>query len=192
MIRRRLYCTSRNQAKNDQVLGLERPVVLASSQRHMTKMHRRTRDKQVNNEVHVGTSGSNQTGPKIQVQLKRMGYYWATMIEDCIDFTRRCRGCQYHGIYMLVIGTFTSNKAFLALRGMGDGYHRSFWGKVVREYTYILVAIDYFSKWAEPISVLDSLVRLCWHLPWSTSYSSAFPNNQGSVLHLLYAKSIVR
>lgn len=47
-------------------------------------------------EVHSSICGAHQSGPKLYMQIKRLGYYWPTMIYDCMEFTKRCQACQYH------------------------------------------------------------------------------------------------
>ena len=34
------------------------------------------------NEVHGGLCGAHQAGPKLTDQIKRLGYYWLTMVQD--------------------------------------------------------------------------------------------------------------
>ncbi|KAL0298025.1 UNVERIFIED_CONTAM: hypothetical protein Scaly_3076000 [Sesamum calycinum] len=47
-------------------------------------------------EAHSGVCGAHQSGPKLHFRIKRMGYYWPTMVKDCIDYARRCQACQFH------------------------------------------------------------------------------------------------
>jgi len=47
-------------------------------------------------EAHAGVCGAHQLGLKLRDRVKRMGYYCATMVRDCIDFARRCDACQLH------------------------------------------------------------------------------------------------
>ncbi|XP_020700289.1 uncharacterized protein LOC110112413 [Dendrobium catenatum] len=35
-------------------------------------------------EVHEGLCGAHQSGPKMKVRIKRLGYYWPTMIRDYV------------------------------------------------------------------------------------------------------------
>ncbi|XP_027086502.2 uncharacterized protein [Coffea arabica] len=42
-------------------------------------------------EAHSGICGAHQSGPKLHFRIKRMRYYWPTMVKDCIDFARRCQ-----------------------------------------------------------------------------------------------------
>ncbi|XP_071921834.1 uncharacterized protein [Coffea arabica] len=44
--------------------------------------------------------GAHQFGPKLYFCIKRMRYYWLTMVKDCIDFARRCQTCQFHGNFI--------------------------------------------------------------------------------------------
>ena len=39
-------------------------------------------------------------GPKFQDRIRRLGYYWPSMIKDCIDYARRCDARQFHGDYI--------------------------------------------------------------------------------------------
>ncbi|KAK2984212.1 hypothetical protein RJ640_006671 [Escallonia rubra] len=55
---------------------------------------------EVMKEVHSGTCGAHQSGPKLQMQIKCLGYYWPTMIANCIGFVKRCQACQFHGDFI--------------------------------------------------------------------------------------------
>ena len=37
-----------------------------------------------------------KSGPKLHDRIKIMGYYWPTMVRDCIHFSRRLDACQLH------------------------------------------------------------------------------------------------
>jgi len=51
-------------------------------------------------EVHSGVCGAHQSGPKIKWKIKRLGYYWPSMIEDCTDYAKKCHSCQVHGNFI--------------------------------------------------------------------------------------------
>lgn len=53
----------------------------------------------VMNEMHAEVCRWHQSSLKLQYQLKRLGYYWLTMVVDCIDYVKRCRVCQLHSDY---------------------------------------------------------------------------------------------
>ena len=40
------------------------------------------------NEVHAGVCGAHQAGPKLANQIKRLGYYWPTMVQDAMKFAK--------------------------------------------------------------------------------------------------------
>ncbi|KAL0439607.1 UNVERIFIED_CONTAM: Transposon Tf2-12 polyprotein [Sesamum latifolium] len=47
-------------------------------------------------EAHSGVCDAHQSGPKLYFRIKRMGYYWPTMVKDYMDYARRCQACQFH------------------------------------------------------------------------------------------------
>ncbi|XP_024195581.1 uncharacterized protein LOC112198681 [Rosa chinensis] len=53
--------------------------------------------KRLMREVHTGICGSHQAGPKMRWLLRRHGYYWPSILKDCIAFTKGCADCQAHG-----------------------------------------------------------------------------------------------
>ncbi|KAL0339161.1 UNVERIFIED_CONTAM: hypothetical protein Sangu_1438200 [Sesamum angustifolium] len=80
-----------------------------------------------------------------------MGYYWPTMVKDCIDYTRRCQVCQFHANLIHqppeplhpTVASWTSDAWGLDVVGSltkSSGGH-----------LYILATTDYFSKWAEAV-----------------------------------------
>ncbi|KAF3636705.1 putative homeobox-leucine zipper protein ROC8-like [Capsicum annuum] len=44
--------------------------------------------------------GSHQSGPKLYFHIKRIGYYWTTMVKDCLDYARRYKACQFHANFI--------------------------------------------------------------------------------------------
>ncbi|EOY21231.1 RNA-directed DNA polymerase [Theobroma cacao] len=86
-------------------------------------------------------------------QIMRAGYYWLTLESDCINFARKCHKCQVYAdrIYAppAPLHVFTAPWPF------------SMWGmdviglitpKASNGHRFILVAIDYFTKWVEAAS----------------------------------------
>ena len=47
-------------------------------------------------ETHVNIWSAHQLGPKLYDLVKRMEYYWPTIVRDCIHFPKRCDACQFH------------------------------------------------------------------------------------------------
>ncbi|KAH0646568.1 hypothetical protein KY284_034452 [Solanum tuberosum] len=51
-------------------------------------------------EAHSGTCGAHQSGHKFHFRIKRMGYYWPTMVMDCLENAKKCQACQFHANYI--------------------------------------------------------------------------------------------
>ncbi|XP_070057407.1 uncharacterized protein [Nicotiana tomentosiformis] len=51
-------------------------------------------------EAHFRVCGSQQSGPKLHFHIKRMGYYWSTMVKDIFDNAQRCKACQFHAKFI--------------------------------------------------------------------------------------------
>ena len=82
-------------------------------------------------------------------KVVHVGYYWPTMREDCIRHAQRCRQCQQHVIW---------HKAPPEeLRSIYSPWPFHTWGIyilvpfpfAIRQMKYLVVAIEYFTKWIE-------------------------------------------
>ncbi|KAG7556857.1 Integrase catalytic core [Arabidopsis suecica] len=95
-------------------------------------------------------------------RIKRLGYFWPTMISDCIDYAKRCKKCQIHAPLIHQPSEFLSSISapYPFMRWSMDivgPMHRS-----TRGVQYLLVLMDYFSKWIESeayINIKDSVVK---------------------------------
>ncbi|KAL6315203.1 hypothetical protein AAG906_037435 [Vitis piasezkii] len=81
------------------------------------------------------------------------GYFWLTMETDCCQFVQRCPECQIHGDLIHVPPS--------ELHALTSPWPFSVWGidiigkispKSSNGHEFILVAIDYFTKWVEAAS----------------------------------------
>jgi len=50
--------------------------------------------------AHTVVCGAHQAGPKLYDRIKRMGYYWPTMVQDCMDYAKRCESFQFHANFI--------------------------------------------------------------------------------------------
>ena len=50
--------------------------------------------------THFGICGAHQSSSKLYFRIKRMGYYWPTIVKDCMEYTQRCQPCQFHANYI--------------------------------------------------------------------------------------------
>ncbi|KAG7528248.1 Integrase catalytic core [Arabidopsis suecica] len=91
-----------------------------------------------------------------------MGYYWPTMITDCVKFAQRCKRCQLHApmihqpseLFSSISAPYPFMRWSMDIIGP---LHRS-----TRGAQYLLVLTDYFSKWIEAeayASIKDSAVN---------------------------------
>ncbi|KAL0456114.1 UNVERIFIED_CONTAM: hypothetical protein Slati_0950600 [Sesamum latifolium] len=102
-------------------------------------------------EAHSGVCGAHQSGPKLHFRIKRMGYYWPTMVKDCIDYAKRCQACQFHAnLIHQPPGPLHPTIASWPF----DAWGLDVVGPLTKSsggHLYILAATDYFSKWAEAV-----------------------------------------
>ena len=101
-------------------------------------------------EVHAGLCGAHQAGPKLYDQIKRLGYYWPTMVADAMQFAKRCQQCQVHGDYVHMPPEWLHPTAI--------SWPFEAWGMDIigpisppssKGHRFIFAATDYFSKWSE-------------------------------------------
>ena len=86
-------------------------------------------------------------------KIMRTGYFWLTMETDCYQFIQRCLECQIHGDLIHVPPS--------ELHALTSPWPFSIWGidiigKILSKsssgHEFILVTIDYFTKWVEATS----------------------------------------
>ena len=51
-------------------------------------------------EAHSGICGAHQSGPKLHFCIKKMGYYWQTIVMECLEHAKKCQACQFHANYI--------------------------------------------------------------------------------------------
>ncbi|XP_017250742.1 uncharacterized protein LOC108221371 [Daucus carota subsp. sativus] len=100
-------------------------------------------------EVHEGICGNHSGGNLLAMKILRQGYYWPTLRSDAFEFARACDKCQR-------FANFTHNPA-TSLTSMTSPWPFAMWGidligelpKAMGGVKYAVVAVDYFTKWAE-------------------------------------------
>ena len=48
-------------------------------------------------EIHEGVCGAHQSAFKMKWMIRRNGYYWPTILEDCFKYFKGCQGCHKFG-----------------------------------------------------------------------------------------------
>jgi len=104
-------------------------------------------------EIHEGTFGTHMNGHSMARKILRAGYFWMTMENDCCKHVRKCQKCQIYADNINVSPT--------ALNVLSAPWPFSMWGidvigaiepKASNGHRFILVAIDYFTKWVKATS----------------------------------------
>ncbi|XP_072094094.1 uncharacterized protein [Arachis hypogaea] len=107
-------------------------------------------------EVHNGICGAHQAGKKMKWVLYRNHVYWPSMIKDCIDYAKACQECQKHGsIQQIPAAELHSIIKPWPFRGWALDLIGLIHPPSSKQHKFILVAIDYFTKWVEVIPLVE-------------------------------------
>ncbi|KAK3021484.1 hypothetical protein RJ639_045867 [Escallonia herrerae] len=117
-------------------------------------------------EVYEGICGQLLGGRTLAQKILRQGYYWPIMQKDAIEFTRRCGKCQrFSPVTHTLVAPLTSivSPIPFAIWGMdllgpfpvASGQRR-----------FVIVAIDYFTKWIEAKSLATITSAKCEDFFW--------------------------
>ena len=101
-------------------------------------------------EIHVGVCGPHMNRIILAKKIIRQGYFWTNMEKDCIKTVRQCHQCHIHEnlkhLPPILLNSLSSPWPFETweidiieeIRPTASNGHK-----------YIVVAINYFSKWVE-------------------------------------------
>nr|XP_034909787.1 uncharacterized protein LOC118045297 [Populus alba] len=104
-------------------------------------------------EVHEGICSTHASGHMMARKIQRAGYFWMTLEKDYIDYIKTCHKCQVHSDRV--------NAPPTPLFNLVSPWSFAMWGldvigpvnlKASNGHRFILVAIDYFTKWVEACS----------------------------------------
>ena len=103
--------------------------------------------------MYEGTFGTHSSGHTMAKKILRVGYYWSIMEAECYQHSRTCHNFQIYAdkvhVPLVPLNLFTAPWSF------------AMWGiDMIREirpttsngHRFILVVIDYFTKWVETAS----------------------------------------
>ena len=117
-------------------------------------------------QLHEWICGNHIGDRSLSSKAIRAGYYWPTMREDCTRYTQWCKQCQQHADW---------NKAPLEkLRSIYSPWSFHTWGidilgpfpLAVQQMKYLVVAIEYFTKWIEVEPVAQITTHKVQHFVW--------------------------
>ena len=112
---------------------------------------------QIIENCHGAKYGGHYGAFRTHAKMWQSGFYWPTMYQDTQDFIKRCERCQWHGnINTCDAIPLTNNLQVELFDVWGVDYMGPF--LPCQGYDYILVAVDYVSKWVEalPCRAADS------------------------------------
>ncbi|XP_070032330.1 uncharacterized protein [Nicotiana tomentosiformis] len=101
-------------------------------------------------EIHAGTCRPHMNGFTLAKKILRAGYFWMMMESNSIHYMQKCHQCHIHRDFIQL----PPNE----LNVMGSPWPFTTWGMDVigpleptasNGHHFILVAIDYFTKWVE-------------------------------------------
>ena len=117
-------------------------------------------------EIHKGVYDNHYGGQSLAHKVLRWGHYWPTLRTDAMTFTRKCDKCQrFSNISRLHLEKLIS---------MTSPWPFAIWGidligplpTARPAFKYVVVAVDYFMKWAEakPLATISSkkVQNLVW------------------------------
>ncbi|KAK2998712.1 hypothetical protein RJ639_022649 [Escallonia herrerae] len=117
-------------------------------------------------EVHEGICGQHHGGRTLAQKILRQGYYWPTMQKDAIEFTRRCDKCQkFAPISHTPVSPLTSVVSPIPFSMWGMNLLGPF-PMASGQRWFVVVAIDYFTKWTEAESLATITSAKCEDFFW--------------------------
>ena len=98
-------------------------------------------------EIYEGVCGSHQSAYKMKLVIRRNGYFWPTMLEDCFTYYKGCQGCQKFGIVQRAWAS-AMNPIIKPwpFRGWGIDLIGQIYPPSSKNHKFILVATYYFSE----------------------------------------------
>jgi len=117
-------------------------------------------------ELHEGICGSHVGGRSLASKVVRAGFYWPTVKEDCVRHAQRCKQCQKHADW--------HKEPPEELRSIYSPWPFHTWGidildpfpLVIRMMKYLIVAIEYFTKWIEAEPGAQITAHKVQHFVW--------------------------
>nr|AAV43984.1 putative polyprotein [Oryza sativa Japonica Group]AAV44059.1 hypothetical protein [Oryza sativa Japonica Group] len=138
-------------------------------------------------EVHERICGTHQSAHKMKWLLRRTGYFWPTMQEDCFRYYKGCQDCQKFGAVQRALASAMNPiiKPWL-FRGWGIDMIGMINPPSSKGHKFILVATDYFTKWVEAIPLKkvdseDAIQFIQEHIIYRFGLPQTITTDQGSI-----------
>ena len=109
---------------------------------------------EVMKQVHEGVCEAHQVRIKMQWLIRRHGYFWPTILRDCINYSKGCQQCQKYGSIQRILAVeLHSIVKSWPFRGWVMDLIRKIYPASSKGHNFILVAIDYFTKWVKAVTL---------------------------------------
>ena len=117
-------------------------------------------------ELHEGICGSHIGGRSLASKVVCAGFYWPTVREDCVQYAQQCKQCQLHADW---------HKAPpKKLKSIYSPWPFHTWGidilgpfpLAIKQMKYLIIAIEYFTKWIEAEPVAQITAHKVQHFVW--------------------------
>ena len=120
----------------------------------------------VTKELHEGNCGLHCRFRTMATKICRAGYYWLTVREDCNQYVKACRKCQEFGSLNHIPAQ--------ELQGIISPWPFANWGMDILgpfpigrgQTKFMIVAIDYFTKWIEAEALTKLTVQQVQTFVW--------------------------
>ncbi|PKA50172.1 hypothetical protein AXF42_Ash020117 [Apostasia shenzhenica] len=117
--------------------------------RPLTKCLRLEEAQEAMEVVHKGECGTHACGRSLVMGILRQGFFWPNIHKDAQSFVKKCPQCQYYADMQRQPAGY--------LKPINLSWPFAVWGldflgpmpTTIRRYKWILVAVDYFTKWIE-------------------------------------------
>ncbi|XP_021603076.1 uncharacterized protein LOC110608172 [Manihot esculenta] len=117
-------------------------------------------------EIHRGMCGAHEGAGTLANKIFRQGYYWPTVKKEAEEFVRRCDICQWFANAINVPATPQSS--------ISSPWPFSQWGidilgpfpKTTGQKKFVVVAVEYFSKWPEAEAIPTITARKMIDFVW--------------------------
>ena len=117
-------------------------------------------------EIHEGSCGNHSGARSLAQKVLRNGYYWPTVVRDTNTLTESCNECQR---FSNIIRSPSSNASPIPIACPFDKWGIDIVGPFPKgkgQKKFLIVAIEYFSKWveAEPVETITEarIIDFLW------------------------------
>ncbi|XP_072054271.1 uncharacterized protein [Arachis hypogaea] len=117
-------------------------------------------------EIHEGCCGHHIGGKTLAQKITRAGYFWPTIIQDSIQLTKSCDKCQRHAnIHRAAPHQLSIISAERPFGSWGIDLVGPF-PTAPGQLRYLIVAIDYYTKWIEAEPLASITATQCQKFVW--------------------------